>query len=197
MAYGRQFEFRATPNGAQRAARYYLDGASDVVIGAPVVLSTSGENSQGQLAVRLATSTADKTIPLPGKGGILVYEWAPVAFRGDDANLTTYSDKDYAPAGEAVQVISGKDVKVAYKNVQNHTTFPFKLRASYPRQRVMIPTTSLGATPTLVVGDFLTPGAGTDSGGYWVETSNATEAWLIVTHVNATTDEVEAVLNFG
>ena len=52
------------------------------------------------------------------------------------------------------------------------------------------------ATPTVAVGNMLTPGTGDDTDGYWKETSDAAEAWLIVTSVDASTDTVEVVLNF-
>ena len=52
------------------------------------------------------------------------------------------------------------------------------------------------ATPTVAVGNFLTPGTGNDTDGYWAETSDAAEAWLVVTAIDAATDTVECVLNF-
>jgi hypothetical protein len=52
----------------------------------------------------------------------------------------------------------------------------------------------LGATPTLQVGDYLTPGTGNDSAGYWAETASAANAWLVVTLVDSARQEVEAEL---
>jgi hypothetical protein len=54
----------------------------------------------------------------------------------------------------------------------------------------------LGATPTVAVGDYLTPGTGNGTAGYWAETATEANAWLIVTAVNASTGEVEARVNF-
>jgi hypothetical protein len=186
MSYGRNFEFRSTPSGAERAGRYFLDSATPVVLGAPVVLSGDSD-AVGRLGVELATGAQDK--PLPGTGGVLVYEH--IQHIGVDPYLTTYSDFDTAPAGEAVQVVNGSAVKVAYKNTTDET---FLTRTGYPTARIMVAGVS-GAT-TVAVGNFLTPGVGNDEDGYWAETSDAAEAWLVVTSVNTTTGEVEARLNF-
>jgi len=95
------------------------------------------------------------------------------------------------PAGEAVQVVNGEDVKVAFKNT---TATSFLTRSNYPTARVMV--AGLGATPTVAVGDYLTPGTGNNTAGYWAETATEANAWLVVTAVNASTGEVEARLNF-
>ena len=71
MSYGRNFSFRVSPKGGQRAGRYFLDGSTDLPIGAPVVLS-GDKDAVGRLGVQLATGAQAK--PVPGKGGILVYE---------------------------------------------------------------------------------------------------------------------------
>ena len=186
MSYGRNFSFRVTPKSGNRAGRYFLDGSTDLPIGAPVVLSGDAD-AVGRLGVQLATGAQAK--PLPGKGGVLVYEH--IQHIGQDPYLSTYSDFDTVPAGEAVQVVNGEDVKVAYKNT---TATSFLTRSNYPTARVMV--AGLGATPTVAVGDMLTPGTGNDSAGYWAETATAANAWLVVTAVNASTGEVEARLNF-
>lgn len=187
MSYGRNFGFLVTPKGGQRAGRYALDGTS-IPIGAPVVI-TGDSDALGLLEVTLATGAQAK--PAPGKGGIAVYEHAPQAFNGVDPVITTYSDIDRVPAGGAVQVISGSEIKVVLKNTTDTT---FLSRANYPAARTMV--AGVGATPTVAVGDFLTPGTGNDNAGYWAETSNAAEAWLVVTKVDAARGEVEARLNF-
>lgn len=187
--YGPHFEFRWSPRHGNRAGRYFTPDA--VVIGAPVNLTSPlATDATGLRSVSLATGAQAK--PKPGSGGILVFEYSPWAFRGDDQNLTTYSDKDFAPAGAAVQVVNGEDVKVAYRNTTQDT---FLNRTDYPHPRVMVAGLSL-ATPTIRVGEYLTPGTGNDTDGYWAETSNADEAWLIVTYVNGDTGEIEARLNF-
>ena len=186
-SYGRNFDFRVTPKGGQRQARYYNAGATAIPIGAPVVLS-GGNDGLGRQGLQLATGAQDK--PLPGKGGIVVYEHLNV--NGLDPVQNTYSDVDTAPAAKACQLISGEDVKVVLKNTTEDT---FLFRSDYPATRKMV--AGIGqAIPTVAAGDMLTPGTGSDSAGYWAETSSAAEAWLIVTSVNNDTGEVEARLNF-
>lgn len=183
----RNFEFRVSPTGGQRGGRFVADPSGDaIVIGAPVV-TTGDVDSLGRQVVELATGAQDK--PVAGAGGIAVYE--EVVYAGVDPWLTTYSDMGTAPAGSAVQVVGGSEVKVAFTNT---TDSGFLTREDYPHARVMV--AGLGATPTLEVGDFLTPGTGDDTDGYWAETSDAAEAWLVVTYVDSDLDVVEARVNF-
>lgn len=184
----RNFVFRVSPRHGERSGRFFLDAESDALPqGVPVVV-TGDADSFGRAEVELATGAQDA--PLPGKGGILVYD----QFRMDgvDPVTNTYSDVDTVPAGKAVQVVSGDTVAVALKNT---TSTSFLTRSDYPSARVMVAGVSI-ATPTVAVGDMLTPGDGNDTDGYWAETSTASEAWLIVTSVNASTGVVEARLNF-
>lgn len=188
-SYGRNFEFRTPPISRDRGGRYYLDETAAVAIGAPVVVDVSGdENDLGLLPVNLATGA--QAIPASGMGGILVYEHGPAAFAGDDPWLTTYSDKGEAPAGKAVQVVSGKNVKVVLRNTED---VDFLHGREYDGVTFVA---GLGATPTLQVGDYLTPGTGNGTAGYWAETANADNAWLVVTKVDNERGEVEARLNF-
>ncbi len=193
--YGRNFEFIVPPNGNQRKGRFFLDNAIDTVaIGAPVVFATSGtvgaNNALDLEPVIVADGAQD--IPVSGRGGIAVYEYGPAAFAGDDPSLTTYSDKDTIPAGAAVQVISGSQIKVRYKNTAARTFLESREYAA----RTMVAGLS-AATPTVVVGELLTPQTTpNDSNGYWVETSTASEAWLVITKVDAATDELEAQMTF-
>jgi hypothetical protein len=185
--YGRNFEFRVPPEGAERAGRYSLGGSDPLAIGAPVVV-TGATDASGRLVVTKAAADADK--PLPGQGGVLVYEYGPAAYAGDDPQLTTYSDKSTVAVGEAVQVVNGDGVKVVLRNTAASTFLTLRNYAG----RTMV--AGLGATPTLQVGDKLCPGTGNDSAGYWKETSDAAKAWLVVTKVDTTRGEVEARLNF-
>jgi hypothetical protein len=146
------------------------------------------ENALGLLPVSLATSA--QATPLPGMGGIAVYEHAPAAFAGNDPFLTTYSDIDTVPAGKAVQVVSGTDVKVVFRNTEDRT---FLNTRDY-EGRVMV--AGLGATPTVEVGELLSPGVGNGNSGYWAVTAVATEAWLVVTKVDNARGEVEAKFVF-
>lgn len=190
MSYGPQFEFRVPPRSGERAARYYLDDTTGLIpIGAPVVVDENGdENVLGQLPLVVADANTNK--PKNGLGGIAVYEYGPAAYAGDDSKLTTYSDKYNIPAGASVQLVSGDTVKVVLRNLPEQL---FLNTRTYPG-RVFV--AGLGATPTLSVGDFLTPGAGDDTSGYWKETSDEAEAWLVITKVDADRGEVEARLTF-
>jgi hypothetical protein len=188
--YGRNFEFRVPPDGGMRGARYVLPttAPADIPIGAPVrVADGAVPDSMGRLPVALATGAQ---APKKGLSGIVLYEWAPAAFAGDDPLLTTYSDKDTVPRGNACQVISGDMIKAVFKNTADKV---FLQTRNY-LGRTMI--AGMGATPTLAVGDMLTPGTGTDAAGYWAETATAGDAWLIVENVDTVRQEVECRVAF-
>ena len=191
--YGRNFAFRVPPVGGQRAGRYATpalgsDGAGhEFRLGQPV--SVSGvKNALGLAEVANGTQGA---VPTPGKDGVLVYEYGPAAFAGDDPYLTTYSDKDTAPNGKAVQVVSGEEVKVVLCNTSTRTF----LGARTYTGRTMV--AGLGATPTVAVGDLLEPHSSpSDTNGYWQETATRANAWLVVTAVDTARGEVEARMLF-
>lgn len=186
--YGRNFEFRVPPVHGQRGGRYSVPATGTVIpIGAPVeVTAATAADALGLAPVTLATGA---TTPVSGIHGIALYEWGPAAFAGDDPHLTTYSDKGHVPLGAAVQVISGPGVKVVFTNTVAST---FLTARSYTG-RVMV--AGMGATPTIAVGDFLTPGTGDDTDGYWAE-GNATNGWLVVVGVDTVRSEVEARFTF-
>ena len=54
----------------------------------------------------------------------------------------------------------------------------------------------LGATPTVTVGDFLNPGPGDDTDGYWVSTATAAGAWFVITAIDTVRVAVEARMLF-
>lgn len=188
-SYGRNFDFRVPPVGGQRGSRYALKAGEDSIpIGTPVVVdTTAGDTGRDMLEVTLATGAQ---APVPGISGIAVFEYAPAAFAGDDPYLTLYSDKDTVPKGAAIQLVSGDTVKVVFKNTVDRT---FLHTRDYDGRTMVA---GLGATPTVAVGDYLTPGTGDDTAGYWAETSDATKAWLVVTKVDNTRGEVEAKMAF-
>lgn len=185
MSSTRNFEFRVSPLGGQRGGRYTLGGAAQP-IGVPVK-TTGANDGLGRAVVQLATG--DQVAPKSGQGGVLYYQ--DERYVGVDQMLTTYSDMDTAPLGAAVQVVSGDTVKVALTNT---TATTFLNRTGYPTARVMV--AGVGATPTVAVGNFLTPGVGNATDGYWAETATAANAWLVVTSVDSTTGVVEARLAF-
>jgi hypothetical protein len=189
-SYGRNFEFRVPPMHGQRGARYALppDAAADLPIGVPVVVADGADaDDMGLLPVALATGAQ---APKPGLAGIVVYEHAPAAYAGDDPFLTTFSDKDTVPRGKACQVVAGDRVKVVFRNTEDRTF----LTVRQYEGRTMV--AGMGATPTVAVGDYLTPGAGNDTAGYWTETANAAQAWLVVERVDPDRGEVEARMAF-
>lgn len=189
--YGRNFEFRRPPVHGQRGARYYNPADGDpIVLGAPVVVAngaTPDDAFSGALPVALATGAQ---APKKGMCGIAVYEHAPAAFAGYDPVLTTHSDLDTAPVGKLLQVVHGDSVKVVFRNTEDHTFLQTRAYAG----RTMV--AGAGATPTVAVGDFLTPGTGNDDDGYWAETGSAANAWLVVTNVDVDRGEVEAEFVF-
>jgi hypothetical protein len=188
-SYGRNFEFRVPPDGDDRSGRYALDsGSDDLPIGAPVVV-TGDFDDLGRATVELAAEGAGT--PLPGVGGILVFEYAPAAFAGDDPLLTTYSDKGTVVAGSAVQVVSGPQVKVVLRNTGTQNYLHLRTYEAFN----LVASAIVGATPA-VVGDLLTPGAGNGTAGFWKKTTDATKAWLVVSKVDTARGEVEARLNF-
>jgi hypothetical protein len=185
----RNFEYRVSPRGPERGSRFTLDAESDALTKGVPVKVTGDFDDQGRAIVELATGAQDK--PLPGQGGILDFE----RFRMDglDPYNHTYSDADTVDGGRPVQVVTGANrVKVAFRNT---TADSFYSRADYPTARIMVAGVSI-ATPTVAVGNMLTPGTGSDVAGYWAETSDPDEAWLVVTAVDSSTGEVEAIVNF-
>lgn len=187
--YGRNFEFRRPPVGAARAGRYATKTTSAAIpIGAPVLVdAAAAANGLGLPVVDLLAAATPRA---GGNRGILVYEHGPNAFAGTDPMLTTYSDLSVAPPGAAVQVIHGQPtVKVVFKNTVARTWLGIR---SYPGRLMVAPAGLAG----LARGDFLTPGAGTDAGGYWAETAIEANAWLVVTSVDAVRGEVEAEMLF-
>lgn len=182
--YGRNFEFRVPPVHGQRMSRFKLADAVARPIGVPVVVADGAvPDALDLLPAALAVGAQP---PKPGLSGILVYEVDPGASDGRDPVLYGWSDQDMAPAGKAIQVVSGDKVKPVFTNTVTHKYLGVREYTG----RVMV--AGIGATPSLQVGDFLTPGAGNDTDGYWAETATAANAWLRVERVNVTRRFVEA-----
>lgn len=196
-SYGRNFDFRVPPRSGERAGRFVLTDTgltsdpANLAIGAPVIYdSAEGVNSDltDARSVKLATGAQ---APAPGRCGILVYEHAPAAFAGYDPFLTTHSDRDTAPVGKLVQVVHGDTVKVVLKNTEDRT---FLNTREYDGRKMVAGLG--GATPTVEVGEYLTPGTGSDAAGYWAVTASASDAWLVVTAVDNDRAECEAQFLF-
>lgn len=185
-SYGRNIEFRVTPEEYMRRGRIILGQGSDVPIGVPLLVGTTPDPLwTGALPATLATGAQ---APSPGMSGLGIYEW--VDFNGLDEQLFSSSDRDKIPNGKQFQLISGKGVKVVFKNTTAHSFMGTRNYAG----RTMV--AGMGATPTVLVGDYLTPGTGSDAAGYWARTATATQGWLRVTNVDATRQEVEAEFVF-
>jgi hypothetical protein len=180
----RNFEFRVTPQSGQRSGRFAASAA--IVIGAPVKADVA--QAPGDLGLQEVDLATGAQAPLKGLSGIMVYEHKGAeGWAGDDPFLTTYSDKDTCPSGAAVQVVSGDDVKVCFRNT-NDVTF---LNTRDYTGTTMV-SEGAGSTPNVNVGDFLTPGVGTRTDGFWAVTSVEANAWLVVTAVDDARGEVEA-----
>lgn len=186
--YGRNFEFRIPPDARNRPGRYVVPSTgTPIQIGAPVQITAgAAASSLGMQPVTLVTGA---TAPPVGSAGILVYEWGPAAFAGDDPDLTTYSDKDYAPLGAAVQMVSSTEVKVVFKNTAANT---FLINRTYAG-KVMV--AGFGATPTIAVGDYLTPGVGDTTSGFWAK-GNAGNGWIVITSLDVARQEIEGRMTF-
>jgi hypothetical protein len=186
--YGRNFEFRVPPVHGQRSGRFSVPTTGTAIaIGAPVALDGAAAlDAGGRAKVALVTGA---TVPVSGVHGIAVYEYAPAAFAGDDPFLTVYSDKDTIPLGAAVQVVSGTEIKVVLRNTVDET---FLNTREYDGKVFVAPANLTG----LAVGDYLTPGVGDTTDGYWAETATVGEAWLVITKVDTARGEVEARMTF-
>lgn len=186
----RNFEFRVSPRSGQRSGRFYVE--TPTLIGAPVVVAADADPTTHEMELVKVELATGAQAPTPGLSGICVYEFFSAdGWAGVDPFLTTYSDKDTAPAGKAVQVVSGDEVKVAFRNTEDRTF----LNSREYEGLVMVAGAG-GATPTIAIGDYLTPGVGNSTDGYWAETANEAEAWLVVTGVDTSNGQVEARLMF-
>jgi len=197
--YGRNLDFRIPPRGAARGGRFAAPAAALVgtgspagliPIGAPVVADlAAGLDSAGRQIVKLAP--AGTLSSAAGVAGVMVFEYGPAAFAGFDPYLTTYSDLDCAPLGAGVQVVAGDPTcKLVLTNTVANLFLTIR---PYPG-RTMV--NGIGATPTVAVGDFLVPGAGTDTAGYWTSTATEAGAWLVITSIDSVRAEVEARMLF-
>lgn len=187
-SYGRNFHTRVAPTSQQRRGRFVLAQGAAVPIGVPIKIANGADND-GTLSDALPAALATGAqAPKRGFTGIGIYEHIQII--GQDPVVTTFSDIDTIPDTEMFQLISGPNVKVVFKNTSART---FRSLRNYAG-RVMV--AGMGATPTVTIGDFLTPGTGNDTAGYWAVTGSATNAWLVVTNVDTARQEVEAEFNF-
>jgi hypothetical protein len=186
-SYGRNVDFRVTPIEMQRRGRFYLDETDPIAIGAPFIVEDGAEPNEywtDALPAKLATGAQE---PNRGLCGIGIYEWLDLSQL--DSEYYTYSDRDVIPVQREFQLISGPGVKVVFRNTVDRK---FMGTRDY-KGRVMV--AGMGATPTVAVGDYLSPGTGNDTAGYWA-TSTSANGWLHVTNVDSQRQEVEAEFIF-
>jgi hypothetical protein len=187
--YGRNFSTRISPYPQQRHGRYVLDASGGTVpIGAPVVVADGATPDAGLTDALPASLATGAQAPKRGFSGIAIYERIDLA--GYDVDYTTFSDLDTIPDNELFQVVMGPNVKVVFANTTDRTYLNTRAYAG----RIMV--AGMGATPSLGVGDYLTPGTGNDTAGYWTSTATASEAWFVVTKVDAARQEIEAEMAF-
>lgn len=187
-SYGRNFDFRRTPMPIQRGGRYVLDNGSDIPIGAPVAVANGATPDSGFTDALPAALATGAQAPKKGFTGIAIYEWLDL--NQLDPQYFTYSDRSTIPDTRLFQLVSGPGIKVVFRNTADSTFLTVRDYAG----RIMV--AGAGATPTVAVGDYLTPGTGDDDNGYWAETGSATNAWLVVTLVDTARGEVEAEMVF-
>jgi hypothetical protein len=177
-SYGRNFDFRVVPDERDRRGRIFLDEGADVAIGAPFIIADDADADALRTDALPATLATSSQIPKRGLSGIGIYEW--LDFNQFDPLWTTYSDRDVIPDQRQFQLVSGAGIKVVFRNTAARTFMHTRDYAG----RIMV--AGMGATPTVGVGDYLTPGTGNDTSGYWAR----------VTNVDALRQEVEAEFLF-
>jgi hypothetical protein len=182
--YGRNFEFRITPTEEQRHGRVLFAGATPVPIGVPLVVADNAVPDAAWTEALPATLATGAQPFDHGQCGIGVYEHIDI--NGYDPALYGFSDIDMIPVKRLVQLTAGPNTKVVFTNTTAHSFMGVRNYTG----RIMV--AGMGATPTVRVGDLLTPGAGNDTAGYWAVNATAANAWLRVTSVDAARQMVEA-----
>ena len=184
----RNFHFLKSPTDGERGGHFVVGDSSAVLTSGVPVLVTGGVDPLDRKIVGLAPEGTAR--PNPGQGGVLNFE--SISSLGYDADIYTYSDYDEVRPGDAVQVVTGNGgrVKAAFTTTESGTSL-LSNRSGYPRARVMV-AGAKGATPTVSVGDYLIPGAGNATAGYWKTTATKADAWLYVTEVDGVNGVVEA-----
>jgi hypothetical protein len=192
-SYGRNVEFRIVPETENRLARWATPATGSFVMGQPVQADdVAGVDAIGRQILKAA---AAGTPPVKGRCGLAIYEHGDGAtWAGVDPMLTTYSDLGTLPNAKAVQVISGPNVKVVFRNTDSTSFAPVFASRNYTSRTIVA---GLGATPTVAIGDYLEPATTpSDTNGYWQETATRANAWLVVVNVDIARHEVEAQFLF-
>ena len=183
MSYTRNFGFRDF-TGIIRDGRNKVPATGLVApdnAGFLIGTAVSVDPANPGYLVRPAAAAAPTAL-----SGIVIYEH--IQFQGVDPFLTTQYDPPFqvAPLGRYAQMIKGRGVKVWFKNTLDKPLYDGRIQAG-----VSLVSGLGGATPTIAVGQYLTPAAN----GLWA-VGNATNGWLQVEYVNNTTGLCEARMTF-
>lgn len=184
MSYSRNFGFRSFENIVRLGRQRTPKTGANILIGAPVVVDDSAPGFLRLAEAGEATS--------PG-AGVLVYEHITVAgvggFNGIDLALTSPSDPPFnvAPKGAYAQIVHGIGTKVWYRNTTDKPLYDARVQVG------LTVVAGLGASPTIAIGDYLTPAGD----GTWVEANGTTDGnWLYVEQVDAVSGRVECRFTF-
>lgn len=177
MSYTRNFGFRSFENIIRDGRNKTPATGSPYLIGTAVVVGANNELLRPGAAA-LPTQLS----------GIVVYEH--IQFQGVDPFLTTNNDYPFTvvPLGRYAQMIHGQGVKVWFKNTVD------KVLYSGVTQPGALLVSDGAATPAALapaIGSYLTP----TTNGTWVA-GTATNGWLQVEHVTASTGLIEARFTF-
>lgn len=186
-SYGRNVDFRVVPIEQQRRGRILQNESADIAIGAPFVVADNAPTDDYWTDAMPANLATGAQAPKRGMCGIGIYEW--IDLNQLDPEYFSYSDRDLIPSKKEFQLISGPGVKVVFRNTADRKYLGIR---NY-KGRIMV--AGMGATPTVKVGDYLSPGVGNDASGYWA-TSTSANGWLHVTNVDPKRQEVEAEFIF-
>lgn len=179
MPYSRNFGMRGFEN-VVRAGRFKVAGDFDEGSDGTLYLGTAVKgDANGNIVRPGAAANPDQL------SGLLVYEHIQV--QGVDSAITSPQDEPFnkAPLGRYAQIVRGPGAKVWLKNTSD------KPLADGRTQTGVTMFAGGGATPTVAVGDFLTPAAD----GTWEE-GTATNGWLQVEQISSDGNTVECRITF-
>lgn len=177
MSYTRNFGFRSFENIVR-------DGRNKTpATGTPFLIGTAVQVDPANPGTLARPSAASAPTAL---SGIVLYEH--IQYQGVDPFMTTSQDYPFTvvPLGRFAQMIRGNGVKVWFKNTADKPLYDGRVQTG-----ATLVAGLGGATPTIAVGDYLTPAAD----GTWAE-GNATNGWLQVENVVNSTGLCEARFTF-
>lgn len=172
--YGRFCSFRASPYPQQRDG-HCRNGNAVLPQMAPVVIASQSA-VDGRNVLALAGEAAT---PSPN-AGVILYEDPWFSRVGRDPVTTTSSDIDVVPANAPAQrVLLVGNVKILVQNL-SAGDLDFDGMRSYDGRNMFKPADIAG----LAVGDYVTPGAGNNTDGWWKKAAGASTGWGQVAEVD-------------